>query len=136
ASRAAWIGAFAAALLVIVVTNIDQRPQHLWGYAVRHSIVAGSIVTILWLCMNHAQSLVGRILESRPLVTLGLLSYSLYVWQQLFINPFHYVWICRWPYNVGLALLTSVLSYRWIESPFLRLKERYADGSRFIPKTW
>ena len=58
---------------------------------------------------------ISRILSVRPLVWLGGISYSLYVWQQLPIFELHYQHtLIALPIAIALALL----SYRLIESPF------------------
>ena len=56
-------------------------------------------------------SFVGRVLENQHLKFLGLISYSVYVWQELFLLP-------HWGF-IGLALLipVSIGSYRFIERP-------------------
>jgi len=55
---------------------------------------------------------------------IGLVSYSLYLWQQFFISP-HGKWINSFPQNIFLAFAAAIFSYYIIERPFLRLKERY-----------
>jgi hypothetical protein len=68
------------------------------------------------------------ILNSRPLVALGTISYSTYVWQQLVLNPglsTNGTWF-RWPLNVVLALGLGTMSYLLCERWFLSLKARYA----------
>lgn len=48
---------------------------------------------------------------------LGVVSYSLYLWQQVFIN--HNYPLGPWPLRIGIALLAAVLSYKLIEQPLL-----------------
>ena len=71
-----------------------------------------------------------RILNLRPVMHLGVLSYSIYIWQQLF---------CTWPENYGMtvswwnsyplwfvpALLVALLSYYALELPLLNLRHRF-----------
>jgi peptidoglycan/LPS O-acetylase OafA/YrhL len=65
-----------------------------------------------------------ELLSSRWLVTVGLLSYSLYLWQQLFLNR-HSDWdISRFPLNLILVLLTASASYYIVEKPLNRLRSR------------
>jgi peptidoglycan/LPS O-acetylase OafA/YrhL len=60
-----------------------------------------------------------RILNARPVVWLGKISYSLYLWQQLFSwGPRHKPW-----YFLLGALGLAALSYHVVEQPMLRLRE-------------
>lgn len=57
---------------------------------------------------------------------IGVGSYSLYLWQQVFLNPGKTAFINRFPQNLILACLAAAASYLLIERPFLRLKEKLA----------
>jgi peptidoglycan/LPS O-acetylase OafA/YrhL len=74
-----------------------------------------------------SDDLLARILQSRVLVTLGALSYSLYIWQQLFLGSAGRHWWTIFPVNLLGALVAAVASHVLIERPFLRLKERFAS---------
>lgn len=60
---------------------------------------------------------------------IGVGSYSLYLWQQIFLNPHADSWWTAFPQNFAFAGLVAWISYQYIERPFLRLKER----TRTIP---
>src|SRR5262249_26208429 len=53
---------------------------------------------------------------------IGVASYSIYLWQQLFLDPGKAGFMNVFPQNVILALSTGFASYRLIEAPFLSLK--------------
>jgi peptidoglycan/LPS O-acetylase OafA/YrhL len=56
-------------------------------------------------------------LEARPLVLLGVISYGLYVWHApLLAGTGHSI------FGLTIALSAAVLSYRYVERPFLRMK--------------
>ncbi len=55
---------------------------------------------------------------------LGALSYSLYLWQQPFINPTGGARVNAFPLNLGLALVCALASYYLVEQPMLRLRAR------------
>jgi peptidoglycan/LPS O-acetylase OafA/YrhL len=65
----------------------------------------------------------GKILNSRVLSTVGVLSYSLYIWQQLFVNGESSASI--FPLNVITAFAIATLSYYVVERPALKLKGRF-----------
>ncbi len=62
------------------------------------------------------------ILNVRPVAWLGQISYSLYLWQQLFVFGEH---PRRW-YFILFALALASASYYLVEQPMLRLRERRA----------
>src|SRR5205085_12215824 len=77
----------------------------------------------------------GRVLNTRVMVAIGVLSYSLYLWQQLFLTQFRppVSVVQTFPANVLMALACAVISYRCVEAPFLRLKGRVTPRSATTP---
>ncbi|HEV8397375.1 MAG TPA: hypothetical protein VGQ37_23990, partial [Vicinamibacterales bacterium] len=67
---------------------------------------------------------VGRMLNWRPVVLIGTISYSLYLWQQLFLNRKSDLWINAFPQNVVAALAAAMASYLLLEKPLLKLRHR------------
>lgn len=63
----------------------------------------------------------GRFLELAPLRWVGVLSYSLYIWQQLFLAPKAVYAFHVFPVNVILAFVAAYCSYRWVEKPLMAL---------------
>ena len=86
------------------------------------------IATIL-----HPRTLAGRLLESKPLRSLGRISYSVYLWQQLFwVSPYRHWPIARVQQPlVGIILVfaASLASYFLVEKPLIRLGHRLAPPS-------
>jgi peptidoglycan/LPS O-acetylase OafA/YrhL len=66
---------------------------------------------------------IGRFLEWAPVRFVGRLSYSLYIWQQLFLRPFGQ----RLPIPVALMVIPvcAFLSYKLIEQPMIRFGKRF-----------
>ena len=64
----------------------------------------------------------GRFLNARPVVFIGTLSYSLYLWQQPFLNRKSSLWISHFPQSLALAFAAALLSYYLVERPSLRLR--------------
>jgi peptidoglycan/LPS O-acetylase OafA/YrhL len=80
-------------------------------------------------------STVGRFLEWRPLRRVGGLSYSLYLWQELFLpelaserahNGFRY--LQQGPWNVLAILACAILSRYLMEIPMNRLGQRLSEA--------
>jgi peptidoglycan/LPS O-acetylase OafA/YrhL len=92
------------------------------------SVVGVSIINVLLALVVHRcvtlPSKAAEFLSIRPLVWVGLLSYSLYLWQQFFLNQ-HSTWtICRFPLNALLAILAAAISYSCVERPLNDLRRK------------
>jgi peptidoglycan/LPS O-acetylase OafA/YrhL len=106
-------------------------------------VVMYSMLTTLWFAMLVPVVLTGtmlhpewgfcRILELAPIRLLGRLSYSLYLWQGLFLVP---GWmpgaprviggLQHWPWNLAAALVVAAASYRLIEKPCMEFGRQVA----------
>lgn len=73
---------------------------------------------------RHADSPAGRFLNWRPVAGLGVLSYSLYLWQQPFLDRHSDAWWNAFPQNLACAFGCALLSYFLIERAFLGLRKR------------
>lgn len=79
----------------------------------------GIVLALDWV-VHRPDTLVGRSLNARPVVLVGAMSYSIYIWQQLFLReggpPLPAALLC--------TLACAALSYYAVERPFLRLRDR------------
>jgi peptidoglycan/LPS O-acetylase OafA/YrhL len=66
-----------------------------------------------------------RVLNARAVVWIGALSYSLYLWQQPFLNRSSQALLNSFPMNLVAAFACAVASYYLIERPFLKLRRRF-----------
>ena len=109
-------------LLVLVAAALDGRPRI--SYVVGIPVKNLGIALILDWAVRFPASRIGRFLNARPIVWIGTMSYSLYVWQQPFLDS-HYraPWI-RFPFNLCYAFAAAVGSYYVIERPMLELRSR------------
>ena len=80
------------------------------------------IPLLLLTTVLHPQSLVSTLLEARLLRWIGRLSYSLYLWQQLFLGS----GLRMWPLKVAACFAAAYASYRLVERPAIRLGHRLA----------
>ncbi|HET9877873.1 MAG TPA: acyltransferase [Candidatus Limnocylindria bacterium] len=72
--------------------------------------------------VRHPRSPFGRLLNWRPIAFVGVLSYSIYLWQQVFLNRSSSAEFNAFPLNIVLALSVAVASYFLVERPVLRLR--------------
>jgi peptidoglycan/LPS O-acetylase OafA/YrhL len=73
------------------------------------------------------------VLNAAPVVYMGKVSYSFYLWQQVFLDRSHHAWYTAFPVNIVLAGLAAAASYHLVEQPFLRLKDRLAPPRGVAP---
>jgi peptidoglycan/LPS O-acetylase OafA/YrhL len=115
-------------IFIIVVLVVNTQIHHLsstLALLLCPTVNAVAFAGLIWIAASHSTGVVGKVLNSRPFVAVGLLSYSLYLWQQPFLNPRNQVDpMCAFPLNLLLAVLIAAISYLAIESPILRLKDR------------
>jgi peptidoglycan/LPS O-acetylase OafA/YrhL len=82
--------------------------------------------------VQHPTSVLGRFLELRGLRFVGRISYSLYLYQQLFLVagvPKAHGFLGalqRFPEDYACAFVLAVCSYYWIEKPCIRIGHRWA----------
>lgn len=72
--------------------------------------------------LRFPETFPARFLNFAPVVYVGTLSYSLYLWQQPFLSTH-----LRWPLPVSLLALalTALASFYLVEKPALRMRSRY-----------
>ncbi|MES2474703.1 MAG: acyltransferase [Verrucomicrobiota bacterium] len=119
--------------LVIFISNSlasHTRPDYLVGQTVRN---VGIALCLDW-CLRNPASTVGRFLNLRFMIWLGGLSYSFYLWQQLFLNRNSSAIWCAFPLNIILALMFALISFHGIERPFLKVRAKWFPGKKLVSK--
>lgn len=129
-----WIGATALVCLMATMAlgSYGTVPHNLSNFVVVTCSVA------LIHAGRHGQGLQHRVLTFRPLVMIGLISYSLYLWHQ---PALHLMRLAHGPdLSTGLtvlallgALLMAVLSWRFVERPWRKVS---AAGFRGFIYVW
>jgi peptidoglycan/LPS O-acetylase OafA/YrhL len=98
---------------------------------------ADGTITNIFICMaiviavNSRNSLFYKFLNTDTMNYLGKISYSLYIWQQLFFSS-NIGGLGTFPLNIVCIFVVSIFSYHFIEKPFLAIKSRY-DMRRITP---
>ncbi|HVU98875.1 MAG TPA: acyltransferase [Puia sp.] len=89
------------------------------------TLFSGAIICLIFESFKQG-SVLYRILNTKGLVRIGLISYSLYLWQQLFFPPsiLGQQKITNFPINIPVMFVLAYASYRFVEAPFIKLRKR------------
>lgn len=98
------------------------------------AVLAAMIITL-----HRPSHLFSKILELGFLKFVGRISYSLYLWQQLFFEP-QRKWWWEIPIRLSAPFVLAYLSYRFIEKPMIKVGHSLSDRltkaqSQKLPET-
>lgn len=117
-----WVQLGCIALVVGIVAEAKIQP------GIASVLEAMSIPLMIVSTVLASQTILGRLLESRVLVWICRLSYSIYLWQQLFLDEVgRPLRIFQWgPVALVSIFGCALISYYGIERPFMRLGHKLA----------
>jgi peptidoglycan/LPS O-acetylase OafA/YrhL len=110
---------FLAVPLLTLLTPLTQ----LWSNRFYESLGFTIFQLGVALSLIHVMERRYWLLNSAPFVWVGTISYSLYLWQQPFLNRWSAAPWAAFPLNLALAVLFAAASYYLVEEPFLKLRE-------------
>ena len=125
AARSRMIGMLHPALLLpaagfLLVSGLLMAHMPPWFGSLAVISTTGVCVVLLLACVvRRPATLPGRFLNWAPLRHIGLVSYSLYLWQQMFTGPY---WTPTGWLNVAAIFAAAELSFWCVERPSLRLR--------------
>jgi len=134
--KANYFLSFILLIIAIVISSLS------FTFYTKYVSECLSALLITWVILLNLgkHNLLSSILGSRILVKIGVISYSLYLWQQLFIgNRLRQPWITNLhdhlPAVLILVKLVSLFiiafaSYYFIELKFLKIKDKYEPGKK------
>lgn len=108
---------------IIFLVAFDTPAERHWagkyiltvGYSLENLAIA---VLLLYVVFRH-QSPLGKILNLKLLRHLGMISYSLYLWQQLFTGPY----TTFFPLNIFWIVACAEMSFFLVERPSFRIRD-------------
>jgi len=115
---------FTAIFLFIISPLLERYLGRYYAVPAGNSLISVCILILLfWLI--YVPSKISDFFNTKAMVHLGLLSYSLYVWQQPFLNGGTHFWFNRFPQNIPLIFAVAYISYYLVEMPVLKIKKRF-----------
>jgi peptidoglycan/LPS O-acetylase OafA/YrhL len=130
AVTARWSAVWALLAALFVLFPSALLAVHFRGYysfTIGNSFNAVLIAYVLMYIIRHPDSLGTRVLEIGFLRWLGTLSYSLYLWQQMFLRGDEVKPMDHFPLRLVACFAAAVASSYLIERPFLKLRGRMSD---------
>lgn len=122
---------YSAGLLALVLLT-----NRYMGYTVvsvfGSTVINASLAVLIHRSVYCSRDWIARGLNWEPVAFIGVLSYSLYLWQQLFLNRSSGAWINAFPQNLALAVATALGSYFILEKPLLKLRHRLRARRSFL----
>ncbi len=115
---------------LVLGSYLEMRFQNYWNFPLGETYTGVLIVAVLLWTIRNPASLPGRALNASFVTHIGVLSYSMYLWQTLFLHHLNagvfagVSWLGRFPLNWIAVLVAAELSYTLIEQPALRLRNR------------
>ena len=111
---------------------LNQRFQGYYMLPFGYTLESIAISYLLLYFVTKPGSIGGKLLNTKALVHIGLISYSLYLWQQLFLAPaleapnhWSTALLGKFPFNLAAAFLAAELSWHMVEKPMLNLRRRF-----------
>jgi peptidoglycan/LPS O-acetylase OafA/YrhL len=131
--QAAYVAGCAALLFVglmlLEAVSHDPHAGHRLVQArmLLRPILAPASIAVLLGCTLYMSNPATRLLDMRWLRFIGMISYSLYLWQQLFTaQPEDYP-VRSMLMFPPLMFVCAILSYYWVERPCARVGKRFAS---------
>jgi len=118
-------------LVVAAAQSLQRFP--LLSYGIGYTVVNVGVALTIDRLITYPRGRVGRLINSRPPVAIGVMSYSIYLWQELVLDQYCSRAACAFPINLVLALGASIVSYLAVERPSLRARRWLASRLRARP---
>jgi peptidoglycan/LPS O-acetylase OafA/YrhL len=109
-------------LVPVLALAANYVPSTKVYWLVSETVMNICIVASVDWTLRKPETAIGRFLNLPAVSFVGVLSYSLYLWQQIFLNRASTSPYCAFPLNIILAVTMALISYLLIEAPFLRLR--------------
>jgi peptidoglycan/LPS O-acetylase OafA/YrhL len=126
AARVPWIF---PVVLFLVSAMLEARYWNHWNFPIGYTVDGICISFILVWCIRNPSTRVGRFLNSKVMIHIGVLSYSIYIWQQLFLHPKNvaifgtHTLVHTFPARFLMLIAISSFSYWIVEKPSLRFRD-------------
>jgi peptidoglycan/LPS O-acetylase OafA/YrhL len=113
-------------ILVLVALYAGERPR--FNYGAAQTFLNTGIAAFIDRGVRYPALAGGPFLNWKPVRFVGVLSYSLYLWQQPFLDHDNTALYARYPWNLLCTAGFSLFSYYVVEKKFLKLRSHFHRG--------
>ena len=121
--------AFSIFYITILSPCLSARFGARYDWTIGYTLRSFLISIVLLYVVRRPVSFPGRVLNLAPIRHIGIISYSLYLWQQMFTGPHSRLF----PLNLMAIGVCAELSYWLIERPAFRLRDKVETMLAGIP---
>lgn len=122
-------------LLISITLTIMAENRILGIVTVPFTIFSQGVIASLLIfgyCINpRVESRIFRLLNLPIFIRIGILSYSLYIWQQFYLQSGAVHTWKHFPMNVLLTLTSAVASYYLLEQPIISLRKKISHKQHY-----
>jgi peptidoglycan/LPS O-acetylase OafA/YrhL len=113
-----------AIILTVTVYDVTYQP---WFRSFGLVAIGLASATLILELGQNQQGLLARAASFKPMVALGRISYGIYLWHYVFIMQIRYHDNSKLLVLAGVvaSVVVAALSFRYVEQPFLKLKQRF-----------
>jgi peptidoglycan/LPS O-acetylase OafA/YrhL len=111
-------------LLFVYCAHYGKLPYISFPFG--NSIISLSVLFLMCAYILPSDKVMFKLLNHKAVIHVGILSYSIYIWQHcFFIGQIKGFW-CTFPYNILVIYVVSLASYYLWEKPFLTIKKHFS----------
>jgi len=119
---------FAIFYILILGPCLSTRFAARYDWTIGYSLEGFLISVVILYAVRTPSSGFGKFLNWAPMRHIGVISYGIYLWQQMFTGPYAF-WV---PLNLVVVLGCAELSYWLVERPSFRLRDW--TEKRWLPR--
>jgi peptidoglycan/LPS O-acetylase OafA/YrhL len=112
------LGLSAAVLIASWAIGVVHKPSF---YIFGQTAANFAIFLLVHYTVYNSNSYWTKLMETRILSYIGLASFSIYLWQEVFLSNNSNQWFAAFPQNLALTFLAGFCSYKLVEVPFIRM---------------
>jgi peptidoglycan/LPS O-acetylase OafA/YrhL len=120
----AALSARAGCLVVLIIPLIDHRNHPRIHLLVTETVLNLCVCYCIARYTEFPKTIGGRFLNNRAVGSVGRISYSMYLWQQLFLNMHGTALLQAFPINMVATFCCAAISYTIVERPLASLRKR------------